>query len=120
MRSTCVLCGATANVKHANDTVPHEPCCPHFMRGPDPGGDPYEWTTIQQAIEEAETMEKQPTTGDPERDALIEKLGATTCPCGIDLTVNGCYRCLVANGATYTGDPEAEARFHGRPNPALV
>jgi hypothetical protein len=30
----------------------HEPYCPAFMRGAEPGGDPAEWPTLLDAIEE--------------------------------------------------------------------
>lgn len=48
--SGCILCGATATDKYG--TTKHEACCPHFMRGPDPGGDPSEWPTLYDALEE--------------------------------------------------------------------
>lgn len=47
------------------------------------------------------------STGDRERDALIAELGCTVCPCGIDLTRNGCYRCLKARGAVWHYNPRA-------------
>lgn len=40
----CSLCGASTR-DHAG-AVKHEGCCPHFMRGPDAGGDPHEWETL--------------------------------------------------------------------------
>jgi hypothetical protein len=50
---TCPLCGANTRDRYGD--LRHEGCCPHFMRGPDAGGDPYEWPTIMDAIEETET-----------------------------------------------------------------
>jgi len=40
----CPLCTASDLDKLGN--VKHEPWCPHFMRGPDPGGDPAEWPRL--------------------------------------------------------------------------
>lgn len=44
MTAPCILCGATATDRAG--ALKHEGACPHFMRGPDPGGDPSEWTRI--------------------------------------------------------------------------
>jgi hypothetical protein len=56
----CLLCGARA--RDAAGALKHEGSCPHFMRGPDPGGDPYEWPTLEQAIAEtAAPLELEPT-----------------------------------------------------------
>lgn len=44
MTGACIICGATGLDKRGERT--HEPCCPHFMRGPDAGGDPSEWGTL--------------------------------------------------------------------------
>jgi hypothetical protein len=53
--TACVLCGAPAA-----DPSGHEPGCPHFMRGPDPGGDPHEWPTLLEALEADELREAEP------------------------------------------------------------
>jgi hypothetical protein len=37
----CLLCGASARDRFGG--LAHEACCPHFMRGPDAGGDHGEW-----------------------------------------------------------------------------
>lgn len=50
MTTICLLCGATRRVGPANELA-HEGCCPHFMRGPDPGGDPDEWPTLLDALD---------------------------------------------------------------------
>lgn len=42
--TACILCGATATDQ--TGALKHEGACPHFMRGPDPGGDPAEWETL--------------------------------------------------------------------------
>lgn len=44
MTAACIICGATGLDKRGERV--HEPCCPHFMRGPDAGGDPSEWGTL--------------------------------------------------------------------------
>ncbi len=55
---------------------------------------------------------------DPQHEALIAEVG-TVCPCGIDLTRNGCYRGLRARGATWTCSMEDEQAWHGSANPYL-
>jgi hypothetical protein len=46
----CILCYRAD--RDAAGELKHEASCAHFMRGPDPGGDPHEWPTLMQAIEE--------------------------------------------------------------------
>jgi hypothetical protein len=43
----CIVCSFARSGEH-------EPWCPHFMRGPDPGGDPAEWPTLLELLEPAE------------------------------------------------------------------
>jgi hypothetical protein len=57
----CILCGATATDKAGN--VKHEGACPHYMRGPDVGGDPFEWPTLLEAIAEANNEEHSKKVG---------------------------------------------------------
>lgn len=45
---SCILCGSS---RTRGGEIKHEPTCPHFMRGPDPGGDPHEWPTLLDAVE---------------------------------------------------------------------
>jgi hypothetical protein len=47
----CIHCNR--HERDAAGTVKHEAYCPMFMRGPDAGGDPHEWPTLEQAIAEA-------------------------------------------------------------------
>jgi hypothetical protein len=46
----CIHCNR--HERDAAGTVKHEAYCPMFMRGPDAGGDPHEWPTIEDAIAE--------------------------------------------------------------------
>jgi hypothetical protein len=41
---SCPLCTASDIDKLGN--LKHQPWCPHFLRGPDRGGDPLEWPTL--------------------------------------------------------------------------
>lgn len=50
----CPVCSAIDRDKHG--ATKHQAWCPHFMRGPDAGGDPHEWPSLLSAgsVEEAE------------------------------------------------------------------
>lgn len=47
----CPMCAASVTDRYGD--VKHQPWCPHFLRGPDPGGDPAEWPTLFAAEKEA-------------------------------------------------------------------
>lgn len=42
--NACPLCNRADRDRAG--AVKHEPWCPHFLRGPDAGGDPAEWPTL--------------------------------------------------------------------------
>jgi hypothetical protein len=44
----CPVCRRNDHDRAGN--VKHEAWCPHFLRGPDPGGDPYEWPSLLDAV----------------------------------------------------------------------
>lgn len=60
----------------------HEPWCPGFMRGAEPGGDPHEWPTLLDAIEEPAPLVRvvDIETRLAEARAEIEALDAGTHP----------------------------------------
>lgn len=78
----CPLC--SAGDRDRAGALKHQAWCPHFLRGPDAGGDPAEWGTLLEELEPAQELELCPWCGG---------VAAGTCPRSLP-----CPRCSAEPG----------------------
>lgn len=51
LNDACIHCNRGDRVR---GEIKHEAWCPLFMRGPDPGGDPREWTPLFVTVDDGD------------------------------------------------------------------